>query len=173
MNAIIFHGTGPQASYDKFWYQPTAKTLRESGITAEVPELARLDREPLSDTLKEFDELGLPVDENTILIGHSAGVSVILAILERLHTSVKACYFVAGYCSPNGMGHAALKESYSWNTIKANAGECFMLNSFNDPFKCNQDKGIELFDHLGGTLILRNDGHFLQKQQPLLLKLIL
>lgn len=172
MNAIIFHGTGPHASYDKFWYQPVADNLRASGIDAVVPELAKLDHEPLDDTLQEFEELGLPIGDDTILIGHSAGVSVILALLERINTPVKACYLVAGYCSPNGMAHSALKESYSWDRITANAGECFIFNSFNDPFKCDQDKGIELFNHLGGTLLLRNDGHFLKKQQPLLLKLI-
>ncbi|MFT8703768.1 alpha/beta hydrolase [Bifidobacterium aquikefiricola] len=173
MNAIIFHGTGPHASYDKFWYRPLAQSLTEAGIDADVPELAQLDREPLDDTLKEFDALNIPIDENTVLIGHSAGVSFILALLERLHSPVKACYMIAGYCSPNGMKHAALKDSYAWDDIKANAGECYIFNSFNDPFKCNQDKGIELFNHVGGTLLLRNDGHFLQKQQPLLLKLIL
>lgn len=172
MHAIIIHGTGPHASFDKFWYRSVAQSLRQSGIDAEVPELAGLDREPLEKTLEECDGLDVSLDENTILIGHSAGVSIILALLERMHTPVKACYLLAGYCSPNGMAHPALKESYAWDRIKSNAGECFIFNSFNDPFACNEDKGIELFNHLGGTLILRNDGHFLDQQQPLLLKLI-
>lgn len=171
-NVIILHGTGPHATADKFWYHPLADALRESGIDAVVPELAQLDREPLEDTLREIDEQRLDIGENTILVGHSAGVSVILALLERISTPVKVAYLVAGYCSPNGMRHPALKESYDWDTITANAGEFYMFNSFNDPFQCNQDKGIELFDHLGGTLLLRNDGHFTQRQQPLLLKLI-
>jgi predicted alpha/beta hydrolase family esterase len=172
-NAIIFHGTGPHATVDKFWYRSVANSLSEAGIDTAVPELVELDRQPLDDTLQEIDSLGLDINDNTILIGHSAGVSVILALLERLNTPIQAAYLLAGYCSSNGMRHPALKESYDWDAIRANAGDVYIFNSFNDPFHCDQEKGIELFNHLGGTLLLRNDGHFTKKQQPLLMKLIL
>ena len=46
------------------------------------------------------------------------------------------------------------------------------FNSFNDPFNCNEKQGRSLFNHLGGTLILRNDGHFTQKELPLLMTLL-
>ncbi|GAF38442.1 alpha/beta superfamily hydrolase [Agrilactobacillus composti DSM 18527 = JCM 14202] len=112
--------------------------------------------------------MNLTINENTILIGHSAGTNIILALLEQLKSPVRAVYLVAGYSQPNGMEHTTLKATYDWATIKTNSKDFYMLNSFNDPFNCDENQGRILFDHLGGTLILRNDGHFTSEQLPLL-----
>ncbi|UQS81901.1 alpha/beta hydrolase [Bombilactobacillus folatiphilus] len=114
----------------------------------------------------------MKIDQETILIGHSAGTNIIFALLEQQAVPVKAVYLLAGYCQPNGMHHTTLKDAYDWKTISQNANEFYIFNSFNDPFNCNEQQGQILFEHLGGTLILRNDGHFTQKQQPLLLTLL-
>ncbi|MCC7666221.1 alpha/beta hydrolase [Liquorilactobacillus satsumensis] len=172
MNAIIFHGTAPHATANKFWYQNLAHSLNDSGITATVADLPKLDQEPLVDTLAKIKEMNFVIDQNTILIGHSAGTNLIFALLEQLTTPVKAVYLIAGYSQPNGMHHTTLKDSYDWETIKRNSNEFYIFNSFNDPFNCNEKQGKILFDHLGGTLILRNDGHFTQKVQPLLTTLL-
>ncbi|EEI23797.1 alpha/beta hydrolase [Lactobacillus hilgardii] len=173
MNAIIFHGSAPHATANKFWYQNISNSLINHGISSIVVNLPQLDQEPLTDTLEKINKMDLEFTKDTILIGHSAGTNIIFALLEQhLETPVRAVYLIAGYSQPNGMKHTTLKESYDWTTIKNNAKEFFILNSFNDPFKCDEKQGKVLFDHLGGTLILRNDGHFMQKHQPLLLTLL-
>lgn len=172
MNAIIFHGSAPHATVDKFWYQNIAQNLTDSGITAVVVDLPKLDQESLTETLIRINEMNLVIDENTILIGHSAGTNIIFALLENISIQAKSVYLIAGYSQPNGMRHTTLKNSYDWNKIKNNSKEFYIINSFNDPFNCDEKQGKILFDHLGGTLILRNDGHFTKKNQPLL-KLLL
>ncbi|KRL05133.1 alpha/beta fold hydrolase [Liquorilactobacillus oeni] len=172
MNAIIFHGSAPHATADKFWYQDIAQSLNDRGIATIVADLPKLDQESLTDTLTKIKEMNLIIDQNTILIGHSAGTNIIFALLEQLTTPVKAVYLIAGYSKSNGMKHTTLKSSYDWDIIKKNSKEFYMFNSFNDPFDCNEKQGRLLFDRLGGTLILRNDGHFTQIQQPLLMALL-
>lgn len=63
-------------------------------------------------------------------------------------------------------------DRVQYQTIKKNSNEFYIFNSFNDPFNCNEKQGRSLFNHLGGTLILRNDGHFTQKELPLLMTLL-
>ncbi|MCI1659723.1 RBBP9/YdeN family alpha/beta hydrolase [Bifidobacterium psychraerophilum] len=172
MNVIIVHGTSPHANADKFWYRPLAESLEAVGIQCDVPELPELDREPLKSTLAQIQGLGLQMGPETVLIGHSAGSNIVVALLEQARTPVLSAYLVAGYCSDNGMRHSALKDSYDWDVIRSNAKDFIMLNSFNDPFHCDEKQGKALFDHLGGTLILRNDGHFTKKRQPLLSTLL-
>ena len=172
MNAIIFHGSAPHATADKFRYKNIAHSLNSLGISTIVADLPKLDQESLTDTLVKIREMNLGINQNTILIGHSAGTNIILALLEQLTKPVKAVYLIAGYCQPNGMRHTTLKKSYDWKTIKKNSNEFYIFNSFNDPFNCNEKQGRSLFDHLGGTLILRNDGHFTQKKLPLLMTLL-
>jgi len=33
------------------------------------------------------------------------------------------------------------------------------INSVNDPWGCNDKQGRKMFDNLGGTLVVNNDGH--------------
>lgn len=172
VNAIIFHGSAPHATADKFWYKNIAHSLNALGTSTIVADLPKLDQESLSETLAKIKKMNLVIDQNTILIGHSAGTNIILALLEHLTKPVKAVYLIAGYSQPNGMRHTTLKNSYDWKTIQQNSHEFYMFNSFNDPFNCNEKQGRILFDHLGGTLILRNDGHFTQKSLPLLMTLL-
>ena len=179
MNAIIFHGSAPHATADKFWYKNIAHSLNALGISTIVADLPKLDQESLTDTLVKIREMNLGINQNTILIGHSAGTNIILALLEQLTKPVKAVYLIAGYCQPNGMRHTTLKNHMigrqsrrTQKTIKKNSNEFYIFNSFNDPFNCNEKQGRSLFDHLGGTLILRNDGHFTQKKLPLLMTLL-
>lgn len=171
-NAIIFHGSAPHATADKFWYHKVARNLTNGGIPTVVADLPKLDQEPLAQTLLKIKEMGLVMNQHTILIGHSAGTNIIFALLEKLVSPVKAVYLLAGYSQPNGMKHTTLKAGYDWQRIRQNSNEFYMLNSFNDPFNCNEKQGKILFDHLGGTLILRNDGHFTNPQQPLLMTLL-
>lgn len=171
-NVIILHGSTPHASAEKYWYGPLAKELTNRGIDAKVADLPMLGRQSLDSTLTEFNAKNLQMDEGTVLIGHSAGANLILTLLEQTRKPVHAAFLVAGFCLPTAHTEPTLKSTYDWEAIKDNCQEFTFLNSFNDPFDCNDKQGNALFDHLGGTLILRNDGHFLRTKQPLLSLLV-
>ncbi|WP_127501511.1 RBBP9/YdeN family alpha/beta hydrolase [Actinoplanes solisilvae] len=156
MNAIIFHGTG--GSPDVAWYPWLAARLRRRGFDVEVPSYPGVNVEPIADFLPAVVKAH-HFDEDTVLVGHSGGAALLLALLE--HVRVGQAILVAGYCTPpNTSDEPVLQDSYDWEAIRANAGDLYFVNSRNDPYGCDEHQGRAMFDRLGGTQIVRDDGHF-------------
>ena len=160
--AIIFHGTG--ANPDVAWYPWLAGRLRARGFEVEVPHHPGLNVEPIASFLPRV--LGAHrFDEETVLIGHSGGAALLLALLE--HVSVDRAFLVAGYCTPpNTADEPVLQEKYDWDAIRAHVRDIYFINSVVDPYGCDAGQGRAMFDRLGGTQIVRNDGHFGDYGQP-------
>ncbi len=137
-----------------------------------------------SPALKESLEVALKLsyDEDTILIGHSSGASLILSILENIDSKVKQAILVAGFFEPLNPPNPEpmVQESYDWDKIKSHCSEFIFINSDNDPWGCTDKVGSELKEKLGGKLIISTgQGHmgsvtFDQpyKEFPLLLSII-
>lgn len=176
-NAILLHGTG--GNPENFWFPWLKKNLEEKGYEVWVPQLPEADTPKLDVWVPYVVKHG-KFSEETIIIGHSAGSPTILAVLEQLNRKIKQAILVAAYFEPVNVVTGILKESYDWEKIKAHAEDIVIINSDNDPWKCDDKEGVRLFEHVGGTLILRHgEGHmgsdmFNQpyKEFPLLLKLI-
>lgn len=160
--AIIFHGTG--ANPDVAWYPWLAGRLRARGFEVEVPHHPGLNVEPIASFLPRV--LGAHrFDEETVLIGHSGGAALLLALLE--HVSVDRAFLVAGYCTPpNTADEPVLREKYDWDAIRAHVRDIYFINSVVDPYGCDAGQGRAMFDRLGGTQIVRNEGHFGDWNQP-------
>ncbi len=178
-NAIIFHGTS--CTPNSYWIPWLKSELEKKGYEVYAPQLPEAD----IPTLKNWLPLVLSngkYNSETVIIGHSAGAPLTLAVLENLKSPVAKVILVAGYARPKGEEMAEepiLQKEYDWEKIKNNAKEFFFINSDNDPWGCNDIEGRYLYDHLGGTQIIKNEGHFGSdtfkqpyKQFPLLLKLI-
>lgn len=121
--------------------------------------------------------------EETIIIAHSAGCPLALAVLENLNVKIKQAILVAGFSTPlpgDAGGNAALQKSYNWKKIKKNVSDIVFINSDNDPWKCDDKQGRAMWEKLDGTLIIKSgEGHmgsnkFNQpyKTFPLIIKLI-
>ena len=157
------------------------RTQRESkslGYQVSIPELPDTDNPDLAKWLPRA--LQEKFDGETVLIGHSSGCPLILSILENIKVKVKKSILVAGFSTllPDGMA-TILQEKYDWEKIKSNCGEFIFINSDNDPWGCDDKQGRNLYDHLGGTLIIWHQGHmgsdtFKQpyKEFPFLIKLV-
>lgn len=169
-NAIIFHGTGAQP--DWAWYPWLADRLRNRGYAVELPHHPGINVEPIATLLPKV--LGAHAfDEQTVLVGHSGGAALLLAILERLDVTVSQAFLVAGYSTPpNTSDEPVLQESYDWAAIRAHVGDIYFLNSVDDEYGCDVDQGRAMFDRLGGTLIGRPEGHYLSDTLPILDRLI-
>jgi uncharacterized protein len=112
-------------------------------------------------------------DGETVLIGHSGGAALLLAILERLDVVVPQAFLVAGYCTePNTGDEPVLQDSYRWEAIRAHVRDIYFLNSVEDEFGCDVGQGRAMLDHLGGTLIVRRDGHFTSETLSIVNQLI-
>jgi len=173
-NVIILHGTG--ASPDMYWYPYIRNELEKKGYKVSVPSLPNKDKSDINDWLP-FALDNCEIDEDTILIGHSAGGPLILSILENMKVKIKQAILVAGFL---GLDSSIIQSSYNWDKIKSNVKDIIFINSDNDPWGCDDKEGRKLFEKLGGKqIILNGEAHmgstsFNQpyKKFPFLLKLI-
>ena len=105
--------------------------------------------------------------EGTVLVGHSGGAALLLAVLEHLDTRVSQALLVAGYATrPNTNEEPVLQDTYDWEKIKAHVRDLYFINSVNDPYGCDAAQGRAMFDRLGGTQIVRDEGHFGDYNDP-------
>lgn len=162
--AILFHGTGAHPGV--VWLPWLAERLTARGYDVEVPHYPGLNVEPLSSFLPKV--LAAHVfDEEMVLVGHSGGAALLLAVLEHLDVRVDQALLVAGYCTPpNTEAEPVLQDSYDWSAIRASVDDLYFINSRDDPYGCDDVQGRTMFEHLGGTQIVRDDGHFGDVDQP-------
>lgn len=157
-NAIIFHGTG--ANPEICWYPWLRRRLTERGYAVEVPHYPGLNVDPIDTFLPKV--LGNhDFDEHTVLIGHSGGAALILAVLEHIDATVSQAVLVAGYSTrPNAGNEPVLQADYDWAAIKSHVHDLYFVNSRKDPYGCDDKQGRAMFERLGGTQVVRDDGHF-------------
>ncbi|MGW3893840.1 RBBP9/YdeN family alpha/beta hydrolase [Micromonospora profundi] len=162
--AIIFHGTG--GSPDVCWYPWLAERLKGRGYTVEVPHYPAINVEPIATFLPRVLN-GHRFDEDTVLVGHSGGAALLLALLEHVDVTVAQAILVAGYCTPpNTEEEPVLQPSYDWAAIRSHVRDIYFVNSREDPYGCDDRQGRVMFEQLGGTQIVRDDGHFGDYDQP-------
>ncbi len=158
-NVVIFHGTDSKP--DHYWYSWLKDELEESGYNVALPYYPKINHEPIKTFLPTVLKDNNFNDE-TIMIGHSAGGPLILAILQAIETQIKKAILVAGYSqrSQEEELDPVLQESYDWSKIRGNSKDFVFINSVEDPWGCDAEQGKVLFNNLGGTQIIRNEGHF-------------
>ena len=163
-NAIIFHGTG--GNPEVCWYPWLGRRLTERGYAVDVPHYPGLNIEAVATFLPKV-LANHDFDEHTVLVGHSGGAALLLAILEHLDVTVSQAIFVAGYSTPpNAEEEPVLQDAYDWPAIKAHSRDLYFINSRHDPYGCDDAQGRAMFERLGGTQIVRDDGHFGDYNQP-------
>ena len=163
-NAIIFHGTG--ADPETVWLPWLGRRLTERGYAVTIPHYPGMNIEPVATLLPKV-LAGHDFDEDSVLVGHSGGAAFLLALLEHIDVTVAQAILVAGYWTqPNTEDEPVLQASYDWEAIRAHARDLVFINSVQDPYGCDATQGRAMFDRLGGTQIIRNDGHFGDYDQP-------
>jgi uncharacterized protein len=162
--AIIFHGTGGHPEY--CWYPWLAQRLEARGYAVELPHYPDLNVEPIGTFLPTV--LASHVfDEATVLVGHSGGAALLLALLEHIETRVAQAILVAGYATqPSNEEEPVLQDTYDWQQIKSHVSDLYFINSVRDPYGCDAGQGRRMFDKLGGTQIVRDEGHFGDVDDP-------
>ena len=67
---------------------------------------------------------------------------------------------------PTQATNPSCRTSYDWAAIKAGVRDVYFLNSRDDPYGCDDRQGRVMFERVGGTQIIRDDGHFGGPGQP-------
>lgn len=163
-NAILFHGTG--ANPEVVWLPWLGRRLTERGYAVQIPHYPDINVESIATFLPKV-LANHRFDEHTVLVGHSGGAALLLALLEHIDVTVAQAILVAGYCTqPNTFDEPVLKDRYDWAAIKAHVRDLYFINSRVDPYGCDDKQGRAMFERLGGTQIVRDDGHFGDYDQP-------
>jgi predicted alpha/beta hydrolase family esterase len=143
-----------------------AARLAARGYAVEVPHHPGINVEPIATFLPKVLD-GHCFDEETVLVGHSGGAALLLALLERLTVTVPQAVLVAGYRTrPNTSDEPVLQPDYDWTAIRSHVRDIYFINSRDDPYGCDDRQGRAMFERLGGTQIVRDDGHFGDYDQP-------
>jgi len=179
-NVILLHGVGD--SPDSFWLPYIRAALQKRGYDVWSPQLPDHMNPNLVVQLPFVLQNGVFTSE-TIIIAHSAGCPLTLAVLENIPVRIKQTILVAGFFKPIGQLEfvkAITKEYYDWKKIKNNVEQFIAINSDNDPWGCTDEQGKVMASQAGGTLIVpHGEGHMGSNTHnqpytdfPLLLKLI-
>lgn len=158
-NAAIFHGTS--GTPEHFWHPYLKQALEDRAYSVWVPQLPEADTPNITSWLP-FALKGMSYTSETVLVGHSAGAPLILSILENLEHPIHLAILVAAFYKPLGNDSIdpIVQPSYDWEKIRYNSGHSIIINSDNDPWGCNAEMGSELFQKIGGDLIIRHgEGH--------------
>ena len=180
--AALFHGLGGSAK--SFWIPWLKTSLEANGLSVWTPSLPEC---------KGFDNLDKwvrevaaksPHRDYDLMVGHSAGVPLILKLLSRSDFTVKHVVSVAGFIKSlpeKSLSDSIFPDGFDVHTIQNNCRGFTFIHSDNDPWDCGHEQGEFMRQNLGGTLVvMTGEGHFgseYMKQPyntfPLLLKLCL
>jgi len=161
---IIFHGS---FGHPKENWSPWLKTeLKKIRCNVYVPKFPTPKNQNLKNWLRVFKKYKQYLDKDSILVGHSSGVAFILNILERLNSSIKATFLVAGFIGSinnpafDKINKTITNRSFKWKKIRQNCKKFYIYASDNDPY-VPIEKGKEISHNLRTKLkIIRGAGHF-------------
>jgi predicted alpha/beta hydrolase family esterase len=173
--AFIIHG---YQGYPEEAWQPWLKAeLEKRGWAVWLPAMPRPDHPVMAEWIGLLDRLVGEPDDQTVLVGHSLGVQVVLRYLERIAAkgqAVRKIVLIAG-AFPSGMtaeqadartgGDAVLRP---WLTLgvdgeKVNraTGACTVILSDNDPIIPFEQARASFVSHLRCEIVVEpGKGHF-------------
>lgn len=185
-NALILHGAANDHTGN--WFPWLKKELEKRGYKVWVPDLPDSkspDKEKWLSAI--FSDTDWKFDKKSVVVGHSAGATLILRILEKLPEKLKIerAILVAG---PANMGtmpeyfkykKSLVGQPFDWKKIKKSCSKFYFIHSDKDPYDCGEDQGRIMQGYLGGELIIKKGGgHFnlekspQYKKFPLILKIL-
>lgn len=173
-NALILHGAGNNSSGN--WFPWLKVSLENKGWKVWCPNLPNsehpIEKEWINTIFSNKDWL---FNEESLIIGHSAGATLALRILENLpenltidKTILAACYVNLGN-KPQFIKYkeGMLKKPFNWRRIRQSSKEFYFICSDNDPYDCGDTQNKILEKNLGGKLIIKKgQGHFNLEKSP-------
>lgn len=182
MKAILLHGT--DGSSESNWIPWLKQQLNNREFEVYAPSLPNASF-PNSEEWSNFIIQNTPfeLDEDTVIIGHSAGAALIPMLLQKLppKTKINKAIFVSGFHTNFDWGK--LKDLHNvkvdYDEVKQKCNDFIFLHSDDDPY-VPLEEPQELAKRLNGKLtIIKGQGHFnigsspKYKEFPKLLAIIL
>ncbi len=166
-NVLILHGADNNSSGN--WFPWLEKKLEGLGYNVWLPDLPRPDSPDQDDWVNFiFSNKEWNFDEDSVIVGHSAGATLVLRILEKLPSNIKIdkAILVAGFVEKGTLPQYfkyklnMLKTPFSWDKIKSSCNLFYFVHSDNDKYQCGESQGKIMRKYLGGELIIKSrEGH--------------
>jgi len=132
---FIIHGW--EATPVDNWFPWLKEELLALGFEVSVPAMPNTRRPKQKEWLNHLVKIIGKADEQTFLVGHSLGVTIILQYLEKLPASQKigGAILVAGPIKSIGFWETAdfFSKEFNFKKIKQAARELILIYSDNDP----------------------------------------
>ncbi|HCK32907.1 MAG: hypothetical protein CMH32_05025 [Micavibrio sp.] len=163
-NVIIFHGTkgSPQGN----WFPWLSAELLAKDYDVFMPHLPTPQNQDLETWLKISKRL--PIDENTILIGHSCGATFIPHLLASLSTPIDKAILVSPFTGNIGIDeYDQLNASFvderfenlDFSSLPSKTKELILFYGDNDPY-VPIDQPLQLAKQLNvNPICIKNGGH--------------
>ena len=164
---ILIHGT--EGSPASNWLPWLTNSLQLKGQSVSVPSFPTPEGQSQSNWLKAFRKQVAPIDSETVLIGHSMGVGLILRVLEQSEVPAKGCLFVSGWTgllnNPefDPLIASFFEDVFSWPRVIKNGGQIQLFHGSDDPY-VPLTMAKDLSNSLDAPLeIVSNGGHLNQE----------
>lgn len=165
MNIIIAHGTMGSPAIN--WFPWARQHFGARGYAVHVPAFPTPINQNPAAWLRVLQAECPPLDERTVIIGHSIGATFLLHALAAAVTPVAASIFVAPVMGPLDLpDYDALNAPFTeplamldLAAIKKQAGRVAIMHGTDDPY-VPSEQAEALHQHLGGQICLViNGGH--------------
>lgn len=162
MNIYLFHGTG--STPESGWFPWLKRELVQRGHQVIVPAFPTPEGQTIAEWQAVLHRYPEP-QSDSILVGHSAGATFALRVLERLKHSVQATFLVAGVTAPMGNDFDPilqdfLAQPFAWSKIRQNGGVMHVFHSSDDPY-VPLAQAQTITEHTGATThFATKAGHF-------------
>jgi hypothetical protein len=160
-NAVILHGLGNNSQGN--WFPWLKKQLEEKGWKVWVPDLPNSDKPNMFESVKYILN-NWNFDNDSILIGHSAGAVTMFGVLQHLPEEIviDRAIFVSAFHTDLGWKELTdlFLEPFDFAKIKRHARERIFVHSDNDPY-IPLEQAEYLSKQVEGKLIIKEgQGHF-------------
>jgi predicted alpha/beta hydrolase family esterase len=160
--AAIFHGLG--GSENSFWIPWLKTTLETEGLDVWTPSMPPCNGFDDLDAWVQEAAATAPHRDYDVMVGHSAGGTLILQLLSRNDFSARRAITVASFVKPltdHRTNDLDFPAGFDVEIIRRNCRALTYIHSDNDPWACGQEQGEFMRRSLGGTLIvMTGQGHF-------------
>lgn len=137
-NFFIIHGSDDSSKVH--WFPWMKSKIEKQGYQCVVPDFPCEDGHQLSRWYKELDKYKDKINEETVFIAHSRGVSFVLNLLTDFDYQIDTLYMVGGfidylwYPKENGLLDTFFAKPFDFKKIKGQCKKFVVYQSSNDSY---------------------------------------
>jgi uncharacterized protein len=167
-NALILHGT--LGSPDGNWFSRLKDELEKRGLEVWLPQLPH----PEQPSLKEEADFvhkncPFPIDENTLVIGHSSG-AILALILAQQNTQPIGAVAAVSVFHDNSLdwdpNTKLFDVDFEWSAIQQNARKLLFVHSDDDPYVPLEQAQYVADNCHAEIIVIPGQGHFNLEKSP-------